>query len=365
MASEFSIDISTIKIGDRFRREMGDIGSLARSIETVGLLHPIVIHSDGRLIAGTRRLAACRALGWSVVPVRKIELDKIVRGEFAENAERKDFLPSEIDAIRRALEPIEQAAARERMKAGGGPPGRVGKVSTPAKSRDRIGAFAGVSGRTVEKIAKIADAARKEPHKFKPLLEEMDRTGRVDGPFRKLQQRQDEQRRLSVQPVEGRHRTIVIDPPWDHEGLSIAGRGRPTYAVMPHAELLALPVASWADDECHLYLWTTNNFVLRAGELIAAWGFEHKTMLTWVKPRIGMGNYFRSSTEHVLFATKGNLGTRDRGIATHFEAPLGEHSEKPEIFYEIVERASYPTFLEAFARRERRCWNVWGSGVAA
>jgi hypothetical protein len=41
------------------------------------------------------------------------------RGEFAENAIRKDFLPSEIDAIRRALEPMEKAAAKDRMSAGG------------------------------------------------------------------------------------------------------------------------------------------------------------------------------------------------------------------------------------------------------
>jgi hypothetical protein len=68
------------------------------------------------------------------------------RGEFAENAIRKDSLPSEIDAIRKALEPLEKLAAKERMSEGG----KVGKISTPSeagKTRDKVGAFAGVTGR--------------------------------------------------------------------------------------------------------------------------------------------------------------------------------------------------------------------------
>jgi ParB family transcriptional regulator, chromosome partitioning protein len=107
--------IADIIIGIRHRRDVGDIDSLARSIAEVGLLHPIVIRPDGVLIAGERRLAACKALGWSEIPVTVVDLGEVARGELAENAERKDFLPSEIDAIRRALEPIEKAAAKERM----------------------------------------------------------------------------------------------------------------------------------------------------------------------------------------------------------------------------------------------------------
>ncbi len=69
-----------------------------------------------------------------------------MRGEYAENSDRKDFLPSEIDAIRRALEPEEKAAAKERMSEGG----KGGKVSQPSdepvRVRDKIGTFAGLIG---------------------------------------------------------------------------------------------------------------------------------------------------------------------------------------------------------------------------
>jgi ParB family chromosome partitioning protein len=57
--------ISSIAVGTRHRRDMGDVDGLARSIADVGLLHPIVVTPDGKLIAGERRLAACRQLGWA------------------------------------------------------------------------------------------------------------------------------------------------------------------------------------------------------------------------------------------------------------------------------------------------------------
>src|SRR6516225_3958994 len=113
-----AIAIEAIRVGERHRRDLGDIAALAESIRTVGLLHPPVVRSDGALVAGARRLAACRLLGWTEVPVHTIDLEQIVRGEFAENAHRKDFLPSEIASIMRELEPVEKAAAAQRMTLG-------------------------------------------------------------------------------------------------------------------------------------------------------------------------------------------------------------------------------------------------------
>ena len=48
-------------------------------------------------------------------------------------------------------------------------------------------------------------------------------------------------------------------------------------------ELKAMPVRDAAAENAHLYLWTTNSFVVEAHELARAWGFEPHTMLTWVK----------------------------------------------------------------------------------
>jgi len=335
--------ISSIVVGRRHRRELGDVDSLARSIEAVGLLHPVVVKPDGKLVAGGRRLAACKALGWDRVPVTVVDL--------AENAHRKDFLPSEIDAIRRKIEPLEKAAARQRMSEGG----KVGKISTPSaagKTRDKIGAFAGVSGKTVAKIATVMEAAESEPERFGHLVEEMDRKrSGVTAAFRKLCQARDADRVLSLAPVAGKFRSLVIDPPWQYD--QDMGSGKPKYATMSQAELLALAVADWAEQNCHLYLWTTNAMLPDAIDLTAKWGFRYNTVLTWAKPKYGIGSNFRGQTEHVLFGIRGTLGTRRKDISTLFEAPVGAHSEKPEKFYEIVRAASFPPYGEAFQRKAR------------
>jgi N6-adenosine-specific RNA methylase IME4 len=179
------------------------------------------------------------------------------------------------------------------------------------------------------------------------------------GKFRRLTKvAEDEERVLSLVPIRGKFRTLVLDPGWEYDWLSLAGRAKPGYAMQTHEELLALPVARWADDGgCHLYLWVTNNFMARGCELIAHWGFQHRTVITWVKTgAFGLGSYFRNSTEHMLFATRGETTTRHAAasIATHFEAPRSEHSEKPDRSYEIIEAASYPPFGEGNQRKVRR-----------
>jgi N6-adenosine-specific RNA methylase IME4 len=167
----------------------------------------------------------------------------------------------------------------------------------------------------------------------------------------------DERRVLALRPVVGKFRTIILDPAWEYE-TNLLGRARPAYALQSFEDLLNLNVRQWADDEagCHLYLWATNTFMAQAYKLILAWGFVDRLPLTWVKaPPFGLGSYFRHSTEHVIFATLGDTTTRlaAASIPTHFEAPRGEHSEKPERFYEIVRAASYPPYGEGNQRTPR------------
>jgi N6-adenosine-specific RNA methylase IME4/ParB-like chromosome segregation protein Spo0J len=342
--------ISDIKIGKRHRREMGDIDSLASSIEDIGLLHPVVVTPDGKLIAGERRLEAAKALGWIKVPVHVVNVDAIARGELVENTDRKNFTPSELVAITATIEKRERELAKQRMT--------LGKVSTGSgagKTRDKVDKVAaplGASGRTIEKARAIVAAAKAEPERFGNLVAEMDRTGKVNAAHRALRRTQDEKRVLGLVPAPGRYRTLVIDPPWQYD-MDFLGRGRPDYETMTHERLRALPVPEWAEDDCHLYLWTTNAMVPRAVELLAHYGFRHNTVLTWAKPHYGLGTHFRGQTEHVLFGIRGTLAVRRGDISTLFEAPAGAHSEKPDKFYEIVRAASYPPFGEAFQRRAR------------
>ena len=68
--------IDEIRVGRRHRRDLGDIGQLAASIADVGLLHPITVDQNGTLLAGARRFAACKQLGWTHVPINVVEVDR-------------------------------------------------------------------------------------------------------------------------------------------------------------------------------------------------------------------------------------------------------------------------------------------------
>lgn len=241
---------------------------------------------------------------------------------------------------------------KEMKQTGQRDPGGKGRIGLRPVTQLKTLGVSKIQSSRWQKLAALPAAEREErieraKRKQRAALDGTTKTERAE------LQAADEARVRALVPREGRYRALIIDPPWDYEWLSIAGRAKPGYATMTHERLRAIDVARWAEDDCHLYLWTTNNFITRAVDLMAAWGFEHKTVLTWVKPQIGLGSFFRNTTEHVLFGVRGELRTRARDIPTHFESPVGEHSEKPERFYEIVRRASHGPYGEAFQRKPR------------
>jgi N6-adenosine-specific RNA methylase IME4 len=162
-----------------------------------------------------------------------------------------------------------------------------------------------------------------------------------------------------------RYQAIAIDPPWDwgDEGdVDQFGRAQPTYDTMSFEQVRELPVGELAADNAHIYLWITNRSLPKGFALLEKWGFRYVTCLTWCKPSIGMGNYFRGSTEQILFGVKGQLSLLRSDMGTWFSAPRrGRHSGKPEEFYKLVEECSPGPWLEMFARKERNGWARWGA----
>jgi len=168
---------------------------------------------------------------------------------------------------------------------------------------------------------------------------------------------------------ERKFRTIYVDPPWYERGGGKIKRGADRhYPLMKTKDIIALPVKTICEDNCHIYIWTTNSFCEDAFQVMDEWGFVYKTMITWAKDRIGLGQYFRGRTEHCLFGVKGNLpykivdGKRQQGT-TLIEAPKTKHSAKPEQMYEYIEKVSYPDYIELFARNVRKGWHSWGNEV--
>jgi len=369
--------IDEIVIGERTRRDLGDIEGLAASINELGLLQPVVVRPDGRLIAGERRLAAAKFIGWNEIPIRVIDLDAVVRGEFAENTCRKDFTLSEAVAIKRALEPVEKAAAKERQREAGRQRGRGKKASgklpgAKGEAADKAAKATGMARRTLEKAEAVVSAAEAEPAKFGKLLADMDRTGRVDAPFRRLNvMRQAERIRAEPPPLPGNgpYRVATIDIPWaaEPEGDAdrAAHRGYWPYPTLTIEQACALPVGKIMADDSILWMWVTNFILVRGLHLpiLKAWGnFKPKTLITWSKEKAGRGIWLRGQSEHAVMAVRGKPIVTLSSESTVLFAPARGHSAKPPEFYDLVERfCPAPRYADLFSRsRHSGKWDCHG-----
>lgn len=166
----------------------------------------------------------------------------------------------------------------------------------------------------------------------------------------------------------GRFPLIYADPPWQYDFISVdAWKVENHYPTMPIDEICALPVGDIATNDAILFLWATAPKLADAMRVVAAWGFTYKTCAIWDKEWTGMGNYFRVQHELLLIATRGSIpppttDNRPASIVRHKRSTT--HSEKPEVFYQIIE-SMYPELpkVELFARATREGWKAWGNQV--
>jgi len=101
-----TLRLEEIHVGERFRKDYGDLGELTESIRAKGLIQPLTVDLENNLLAGGRRLDAARAAELESVPViRRAISDKTdaLEIELFENIHRKDFTWPERAALERAL----------------------------------------------------------------------------------------------------------------------------------------------------------------------------------------------------------------------------------------------------------------------
>jgi len=126
-------------------------------------------------------------------------------------------------------------------------------------------------------------------------------------------------------------------------------------------------VADIVTPDAVLFLWATSPKVAESLRVIDAWGFTYRTCMVWVKDQIGMGYYARQRHELLLIASKGEPPVPEPANRPDsvVNAPRAEHSAKPPVFYELIERM-YPEFpkIELFCREPREGWASWGNQVA-
>jgi len=163
---------------------------------------------------------------------------------------------------------------------------------------------------------------------------------------------------------------IYADPEWKFEFWSDAGKNYASpdnhYPTSPLDDIKARPVAGIAADDCVLFLWATYPMITQALEVMEAWGFDYKSMFVWVKHKAGTGFWVRGQHELLLLGTRGKVPAPAPGAAwaSVVQAPVGKHSEKPAIFYEMIE-GYFPNLpkIELNARQHRQGWTAWGNEV--
>jgi ParB family chromosome partitioning protein len=94
------VNIKSVRVKRRVRKDIGDISGLIESMDRFGQLHPIVLTRNNVLVAGRRRLAAAKSLGWpsiDAVIVRGKDAADLLELELDENVHRTPLTRDEVD----------------------------------------------------------------------------------------------------------------------------------------------------------------------------------------------------------------------------------------------------------------------------
>lgn len=162
---------------------------------------------------------------------------------------------------------------------------------------------------------------------------------------------------------------ILADPEWRFEpwsrntGLDRAADNH--YPTSCTEVIAARDVPSIAAPDCVLFLWATIPMLPQAIVVMGAWGFDYKSHYAWGKDKAGTGYWTREKHELLLIGTRGKfvapaMGTQGESLII---APRGEHSAKPDVFLEMIERW-YPTLPKIELNRRgpaRPGWDAWGN----
>lgn len=341
--------------------------ALKKSIQMEGQHYPIAYNSKGEILDGHQRYNACLELG--IQP--KLEDQPRSFNDFRD--ERQFVL--ETNLLRRHLETwhrimlfkplflIYREKANERMletlKQGDEQPAtqNIGE----REKGEAIEQFAEAVHSNPETVRQALWIEENAPEKI-PELEKGESISKVYREIKHDKIVKDLEQKLSfVKPLNSLFDVIVIDPPWKYEMEYDAEnfRGIPAYPTLSLEEIKQLKIP--ANENCILWLWVTNSFLHDAYHILECWGFEPKTVLTWVKDSIGVGVWLRGQTEHCVLATKGKPKIELRGQSTALFAKKTGHSRKPDEFYQLVDGLCFGSKLDYFAREKREGWVAYGT----
>jgi len=350
---------------------------LKESIATVGLYEPIIINKENVLLDGHHRFKIVTDLGWKKVNVEtKVFENRIDEKIYVieTNLSRRQLIAAMRIKLSRVLYELDlQKQAGDNLS-------KAGKIFGSGKnslSSEEETLFDSVD--TDKEIAKKSATSKASVWKVKKIMDEgsqeekdllFSEEGKISKAFNDFINRtKKESPETETPPLpNGKYRCLIIDPPWEMKKISRTERPNQgkhlDYPTMSMERLEKLPIKELADENgCHIYLWTTHKYLPDALKLFESWGAKYQCLMTWVKPT-GMTPYsWMYNTEHVLFGRIGTLKLEKLGIKLSFEERSREHSRKPDIFYNIVKKASPEPRLDMFSRESREGFSLWGNEV--
>jgi N6-adenosine-specific RNA methylase IME4/ParB-like chromosome segregation protein Spo0J len=326
---------------------------LKADIAANGLLEPIWLHRDGRIIDGRNRHRACIDTGTPPQFRTWNGRGSLVSFVVSLNLHRRHLTSSQRAAAVVETLPMYEAEARERMSVASANKGKeIFPTLEQGQARDQAGAAVGVSGRYVSDAKRLAEDA--------PELFEQVKAGEITIPQAKRIHNHDT--KTEPPPMAGKYRIIYADPPWSYNNSGFEQSAAQHYPTMTTEEICGLPVGDIADAPSVLYLWATVPLLPDALRVMDAWGFEYKSNRVWIKDRApGIGWWLRTYHELLLIGTRGgNLHPSER-LDSILTLPVENHSKKPEAFRADIARVHEGPFIELFAREAHDGWSTWGN----
>lgn len=361
------ININKIKVGNRYRKDMGNIQELAESIEEQGLLQPIGINENNELVFGQRRIEAYKLLGREEIEARFVNVTSILEGELTENEIRKQFNIEERVAIGIAVE--EMIGNRQGQRTDVQLPDGRPEVEKGVETRDVAAQKSGFgSGRNYDRAKAIIEKATPEQ------IEKIN-TGKSSINKIHTEIKREEKQKEYVQRVEKIQETkelpaelpnlILCDPPWKYDFAETKNRQiENQYSTLTVPEMKDhLPATQ---DDCIMFMWATAPKLREAFELLDLWKFFYKTHAIWNKEIIGSGYWFRGQHEILIVATKGKCSPpiESLRVSSIFNERRTKHSKKPICVYEYIEKAFGDKIkLEMYCREARTGWLTMGDEV--
>lgn len=357
-------------IADIFPLILGsEFAELKDDIRTNGVREPIWMY-EGKILDGRNRFRACQEVG--AKPSFKEYLgDSPASFVISLNMHRRHLTASQKAAVGVEFLPYLEAEAKVRQMG----TLKQNADTVPAKlperdkgdARDKAAELVSVSPRYVSDAKRIKNESPENFEKIKSGEKTIAEVNREELRAKKQDKIVELKARESA-PAGGKYDVVVIDPPWPMEKIEREVRPNQVafdYPVMSEREIqdVQMPMA----DNCHVWVWTTHKFLPMALRCVEAWGLKYVCTFVWHKPGgfqpIGLPQY---NCEFALYCRKGSpLFADTKAFNTAFTAPRGQHSEKPEEFYDVVRRVTAGKRIDMFNRREIDGFDTWGNESAA